>query len=106
MKRDCLLLRKLMCPTCPFLAGSKYANLRDDLAKSALSTGSRICHSTGSNNGINRRTGKSPHLCRGARDLQLNVMASLKVIAEATDDAWNESRVKMGMKPLIIADPT
>lgn len=43
------------CRTCPFRKGSPYSYLADDLAASALTDGSRICHSTGSNNAINRR---------------------------------------------------
>lgn len=99
-----LPLRKTMCATCPFSPGSPYANLADSLAESAMSV-SRICHSTGSNNGINRRTGLKAHLCRGARDLQLEVMASLGVIDAATDEAWNETRVKMGMEPIVVKNP-
>jgi hypothetical protein len=97
-------LRETKCATCPFKAGSKYACLANDLAASAMTEASRICHSTGTN-AIHRRTGKKPHLCRGARDLQLNLMAALKVISEPTDEAWNEQRVKIGMKPTVVKDP-
>jgi hypothetical protein len=70
-----------------------------------LNDASIICHSTG-NNGINkRRTGKPEHLCRGARDIQLNVMAALKVIDTPTDEAWNAGRVKLGMVPMVVKDP-
>ncbi len=99
-------LRETMCATCPFRPGSKYAYLADDLAKSAVSSASRICHSTGSNNAINRRTGKKPYLCRGARDVQLKAMSDIGAISEPTDEAWNEARVQIGMKPTIIKDPT
>ena len=97
--------RKTMCETCPFRPGSKYAALALTLAESALAETSRICHSTGSNNAINRRTGKPPHLCRGARDLQLKTFRVLKVIDEATDEAWNRARVRIGKKPTEIKDP-
>lgn len=100
-----LPLRASMCATCPFRPGSPYAALADGLAQSALSEASRICHSTGSNNAINKRTGKPPHYCRGARDAQLSVMAAFQVIKAATDEAWNEKRVAMGMKPTVIKDP-
>lgn len=36
----------VMCATCPFRPGSKYADLAPMLAKSALTEASRICHST------------------------------------------------------------
>lgn len=97
-------LRKTMCKTCPFRAGSPYADLAGDLAASALSDSSRICHSTGSN-GIHRRTGIKPHLCRGARQVQLSVFASMGVIESPTDESWNKKRVEMGMAPTVVADP-
>lgn len=76
-----------MCATCPFRTGSKYSQLQDHLSLSALNEASRICHSTGIN-AIGGRTRKKPLICRGARDLQLKVMAALGVIAEPTDEAW------------------
>lgn len=76
------------CDTCPFRRGSKYQDLAADLAESAISKASRICHSTGANNAINHRTGKSARLCRGARDIQLQVFAAAGVIAAPTDEAW------------------
>jgi hypothetical protein len=94
-----------MCATCPFRPNSKYADLRPDLELSAQREASRICHSTGSNNAINRRTGLREHLCRGARDVQLDLFFSLGVIDEASDEAWNASRVKFGMKEQLIQDP-
>jgi hypothetical protein len=75
------------------------------LSISAIVEMTRICHSTGNDNGINKRTGLPEHVCRGARDLQLEFFASLGVIAEPTDEAWNDTRVDMGMKPQIISDP-
>lgn len=97
-------IRKTMCPTCPFRPGSKYEYLRDDLAASALTEASRECHATGSN-GINRRTGIEPHLCRGARDVQLTVMASMGVIEKPTDESWNDRRVEYGMGAVETRDP-
>jgi hypothetical protein len=75
-----------------FRPGSPYAFLVNDLADSALSAASRICHSTGSNNAINRRTGKPPRICRGVRNLQLKVFAAIGFIKEPTDAAWAEKR--------------
>lgn len=99
-----LPLRETKCGTCPFRPGSKYAKLADDLAASALNDCSRVCHSTGTN-AIGGKTGIKSHLCRGARDVQLNLMALLKVIDEPTDEAWNEKRVECGMKPTVVKDP-
>ena len=87
-----------MCPTCPFRADSPYRELAPALTKSALTEASRICHSTGTS-AINRRTGRPSAFCRGARDIQLQVMANMRVIDAPTDDAWNAKRIEIGMKP-------
>ena len=78
------------CATCPFRVGSPYAYLLHDLKHCALTQASRICHSTGSNNAINRRTGKPQALCRGARDVQLQMFYKLGFLPEPTDKAWDE----------------
>lgn len=104
MKHKNYPLRKTMCATCPFKEGSKYAYLVETLAQSAITTDSRICHSTGSN-AINKKTGKKPHICRGARDIQLRIMASLCVISDPTDKAWNNGRIAIGLEPTEIKDP-
>ena len=88
---------EVMCATCPWRPGSPYAFLQDELSMSSIHEGSRICHSTGSNNAINRRTGKPPRLCRGARDLQLQVFAALGVIKEPTDAAWEAACKERGL---------
>jgi hypothetical protein len=89
--------RLTQCATCPFRTGSPNAYLAHDLTMSALSKTSRICHSTGSNNAINKRTGKPERLCRGARDIQLKMFKSLGFIDDATDDAWNAKCAEMGL---------
>lgn len=95
---------KDMCPTCPFRKGSPHSYLARDLAHSARELGSRICHSTGSN-AINRRTGKREHICRGARDIQLNYLHRLGAITAATDEAFNAERVRRGWQPQEIKNP-
>jgi hypothetical protein len=82
-----------MCKTCPFNpeAPEDFRALRDDLAKCALSRKSRICHSTGTAyRSILGKKGKLPpeKICRGARDLQLQVFYAFKVIEAPTDEAW------------------
>ena len=79
-----------MCATCPFKHGSELAFLQDHLAETALKQASRICHSTGSNNAIHKKTGRKPRLCRGARDIQLKVYAAIGFIEAATDAAWDK----------------
>lgn len=86
---------KAMCKTCPFRDGSPYAHLKAHLTQSALTEASRECHATGSN-GVNYRTGKKPKLCRGARDLQLQVFYRLGIIKAPTDAAWAERRKELG----------
>ena len=87
----------VMCATCPFRPDSPFAYLAADLAASAMTKASRICHSTGSNNAINRRTGKPPMLCRGARDVQLQRWAATGFIEAPTDEAWNKKFLEMGI---------
>ena len=104
-KASNLPVRATMCATCPFREGSKTACVRDVLIERIISEASHICHSTGTNNAFNRRTGKKEHLCRGARDFTLTLMAALKVIESPTDAAWNKRRVLQRFAPQIIKDP-
>jgi hypothetical protein len=97
--------RETMCSTCPFAPNSPTAHVREAITHSALTEAARICHQTGSNNLFHRRTGLPRHICRGARDLQLQMLAALGFLEEATDEAWNARRVEMGMPPLVIEDP-
>lgn len=87
-----------MCATCPFREGSPYAYLVPELIESAMTKASRICHSTGANNAINKRTGKKPMLCRGARDMQLQMFAASGFLESPTDEAWNKKCKEMGIK--------
>lgn len=81
---------KEKCKTCPFRKGGlmEHTRLAVILAHSALTEGSRICHSTGRNNLFHKRTNKPERVCRGARDIQLTVMHALKAIDAPTDEAW------------------
>lgn len=96
-KKTLLPLLPVMCGTCPFRPGSKYACLASDLQRNALNEGSRICHSTG-RNGLSGRTGKPSMLCRGARDIQLQVFHALGVITEPTDEAWADACNQLGFQ--------
>lgn len=87
------------CGTCPFREGSPYAHLAPDLAMSALTNASRVCHSTGCNNGINRRTGKRPALCRGARDVQIAYFHNSGFIDAPTDEAWYRKLAELRGEP-------
>ncbi len=84
------------CSTCPFKQGSKYEALSPALAESALTDASRICHCTGSN-AIHESTGKPERICRGARDLQLQLFHGLGFIDSPTDEAWAAKCEELGL---------
>lgn len=105
MSKADMPVRVTMCATCPWQPHSKYNYLVPALTESAISEANRICHSTGSNNGINSRTGFPPHICRGAREVQLQFMTATGVIEAPTDEAWSKKRVECGMSPDVIRDP-
>lgn len=91
-----LPVAKAMCATCPFRTGSEYAHLQEHLAERAVNHESRICHSTGTSV-VKGRTGKPSLLCRGARDIQLRVMAAMRVISTPTDEAWEQKCAELGL---------
>jgi hypothetical protein len=94
-----LPVREKQCSTCPFRKGvaKKYADLAGHLAESALSEASRICHQTGKNNAFHKDTGKPEALCRGARDIQIEVFHSIGFISEPTDAAWDAKCKEIGI---------
>ena len=94
MKR--LPVQPSMCSTCPFRPGSPYAHLVPTLTASALQEKSRICHSTGTS-AIMGRTGKPELLCRGARDVQMQVFHRMGFIEAATDEAWDRKCQELGL---------
>ena len=94
-RKKTLPVRETMCATCPWRPGSKAAPLEEILTERILNEASHICHSTGSNNAFNKRTGKPPMICRGGRNVQLQVMFALGVIKAPTDEAWAEAWAKM-----------
>lgn len=87
--RPPLPVNKEMCGTCPFREGSPYGYLQGTLVASALTEASRICHSTG-RSVIYKKTSKPSVICRGARDRQLNYLARIGFLREASDAAWDE----------------
>jgi hypothetical protein len=91
-------LNKRMCETCPWREGSPYTYLVPQLEADALGHASRICHSTGKNNAINRHTGKPERLCRGARDAQLRFFVGIGFLPEATDKAWSAACRRLGIE--------
>lgn len=80
-------VQREMCGTCPFRAGSPWMGLAGYLEERALTTGNRICHSTGTSS-ICGRTNKAELVCRGARDRQLAFFHAVGFLSEPTDAAW------------------
>lgn len=82
---------KTRCPTCPF--GEKgerdrCQEIADRVRVQAITTASQICHHP-------ELHGKpQTHLCRGARNFQLQIFHRLGVIDAETDEAWEERRSK------------
>jgi hypothetical protein len=70
------------CETCPFNDdGDRH--LRSAIEERVLTTASQTCHHTGA---IHERP--DTHLCRGARDFQLQVFYRLGFLSAPTDEAW------------------
>jgi hypothetical protein len=83
-KRDVghMPVMKAQCATCPFRAGGD-AGLQARIERQVLSEASQTCHHTGV---IHSKP--DTHLCRGARDFQLQFFYRIGFLDEATDDAW------------------
>lgn len=67
-------VQKNMCKTCPFRVQDE--RLMQKISSYICTESNHICHST--NNSI----------CRGSRDIQLQVFHRLGAIKEPTDEAW------------------
>jgi hypothetical protein len=95
-----LPVMKKQCPTCPFREdGNGYTQVRGLLVSRAIdidTAGSPECHSTGESDVTHKKIHKAPHVCRGARDLQLKLFAAIGFIEEATDAAWFKKAREMG----------
>lgn len=86
------VMRK-QCATCPFRDGPNGrpidCGLVAKVQERVLTTGSQICHHP-------RTKGKKQtHLCRGARDFQLNVLYRVGFLEAPTDAAWDKKLKEM-----------
>jgi hypothetical protein len=73
------------CPTCPFgEAGDLH--LRASIEQRVLTSASQTCHHTGAIHGK-----PDTHLCRGARDFQIQIFYRLGMLREESDEAWKEA---------------
>lgn len=80
---------KRKCKTCPFRKDAEKTwrdggALRARIERDVLTHSSQTCHSTGVAIGKDHDT----HLCRGARDLQLQFFCALGLLSAPTDEAW------------------
>lgn len=92
-KRKPLPVREAMCATCPFRE-TGWKEVRSLLCERALNEASPICHSTGSGALVKTRQ-KGALICRGARDLQIQVFHAIGFLKEATDEAWNKKAAQL-----------
>lgn len=83
---------KSKCPTCPFGPKGDEA-IRDMVTQRVLGEASQICH------GPRLHGQPETHLCRGARDLQLQTFAAMGFIAAPTDEAWDAKCAELGITP-------
>jgi hypothetical protein len=78
-------VRAKKCSTCPFRDGSPLEDLRAKLIEQVLTDGNHMCHAEQLQNE------ESTFVCRGARDIQLQVFHNLGAIKAPTDEAWAEA---------------
>ena len=70
------------CSTCPFNPDGDQ-ELRSKIMQRVVTEASQTCHSTGVMHGR-----PDTHLCRGARDFQLEYLHRIGFLAEPTDACW------------------
>lgn len=78
------------CESCPF-NDDGCKSIRQMVMDRSLEM-SQTCHSTGVVHGK-----EDTHLCRGARDYQIELMYRLGVIESPTDEAWDKKRKAVGI---------
>lgn len=72
------------CASCPFREGNDL-ELRNRIMERTIFQASQICHHPA------LKGKQQTHLCRGARDEQLNLLHRMGMIHEATDKAFKET---------------
>ncbi len=77
------------CRTCPF-GPAGDPELRSRIERTVLTAASQTCHHTGVIHGK-----PDTHLCRGARDLQLQFFHRLGFLPAPTDQAWKEKQKEL-----------
>lgn len=81
---------KSKCATCPFGEGGDL-QIRTRVEKQVVGEASQICHHP-------KLSGKKEtHLCRGARDFQLQIFFRMGFLSAPTDQAWKEKIQELGI---------
>ena len=73
---------KVRCDTCPFNPEGSH-EVRLKVMERVLNVGSQTCHTSGLKYGR-----PDTHLCRGARDFQLQIFYRNGFLEAPTDEAW------------------
>lgn len=82
-------VRPRKCHTCPHRPGSSLSHLAPELITTALTEANHYCHAE-------QLQDKQPTwLCRGTRNIQLEVFHSMGVLAEPTDKCWAETLARL-----------
>lgn len=79
-----------MCSTCPFGMDGDH-RLANEVLNRTIGKASQICHHPALSGK------KETHLCRGARDVQLNVLCAMGLLTEPTDKAFQEKSEQLGI---------
>jgi len=77
------------CETCPF-GPNGDPHLRATVEARVISTASQTCHHTGSIHGK-----PDTHLCRGARDFQIQIFYRMGILDAETDEAWTKAQERI-----------
>lgn len=82
---------KKKCKTCPFNEEHEGQSEIANMVRGRCLQVSQICHHP------SLHGKKETHLCRGGRDVQLNIFHKMGFIDQPTDEAWAEKRRELGV---------
>lgn len=83
------------CATCPFrddtedIWGKHGGETRARIQRQSFDRATQTCHHSG---GVGN---PDTHICRGARDFQLQIFFRMGILEAPTDAAWNKKRQEM-----------
>lgn len=85
-------VKKIMCESCPF--GPNGCQEVRATVEERLFQVSQTCHSTGAVHGK-----KDTHVCRGARNFQLQILHRLGFLESPSDEAWEKRANELSRRP-------